>query len=369
MKIKNVEKDEGKITISLESKTSKVFLKFVIDISIINTMDNKIISAVTLLEGTGVSILDAARLICNILDALPKASSYSPVRFCSKVVETGKRYIRSTEMNFLDGFEIYLKSKLYLRPDSLRDIRYLKQRLSRSNPELAGRNFSDISRSECEEWLNTTFKTSPQFNKGRSFLHSIFEFAVKREWVSTNPLKLIEKRKVIEREIKPLSLLDTKRLIDSAKKYGNSNCIAAAAILIYAGIRPREIRRLKWRDIDIEENTITIRPECSKTGGSRQVEICNSLKTFLSGHIFPPESSVCPKNWSRRWKKIRDFAGFKNTWVQDVLRHTYASYHVKRFHDLPRLQINMGHRDISLLRSRYVNMIGITLYDAKLFFQ
>ena len=160
MKIKNVEKDEGKITISLESKTSKVFLKFVIDIGIINTMDNKIISAVTLLEGTGVSILDAARLICNILDALPKASSYSPVRFCSKVVETGKRYIRSTEMNFSDGFEIYLKSKLYLRPDSLRDIRYLKQRLSRSNPELAGRNFSDISRSECEEWPSRFSRSS-----------------------------------------------------------------------------------------------------------------------------------------------------------------------------------------------------------------
>lgn len=336
---------------------------------IINTMDNEITSAKELLRGTGISLLDAARFVRNILDSKPAGSREPDILFCSKVVETGKRYIRSTEMNFSDGFEIYLKSKLYLRPDSLRDIRYLKQRLSRSNPELAGRNFSDISRSECEEWLNETFATSPQFNKGRSFLHAIFEFALKREWLSSNPVKLIEKRKVIEREIKPLSLLDTKRLIDSAKKYGDSNCIAAAAILIYAGIRPREIRRLKWRDIDIEENTITIRPECSKTGGSRKVEICNSLKTFLSGHILPPESSVCPKNWSRRWKKIRDFAGFKNTWVQDVLRHTYASYHVKRFHDLPRLQINMGHRDISLLRSRYVNMIGITLYDAKLFFQ
>lgn len=336
---------------------------------IINTMDNEITSAKELLRGTGISLLDAARFVRNILDSKPAGSREPDILFCSKVVETGRRHVRSAEMKFSDGFEIYLKSKAHLRPDSLRDIRYLGKRLIKFNPEIAKRNFSEISRSDCEEWLNETFATPPQFNKGRSFLHAIFEFALKREWLSSNPVKLIEKRKVIEREIKPLSLLDTKRLIDSAKKHGDSNCIAAAAILIYAGIRPREIRRLKWRDIDIEENTITIRPECSKTGGSRQVEICNSLKTFLSGHIFPPESSVCPKNWSRRWKKIRDFAGFKNTWVQDVLRHTYASYHVKRFHDLPRLQINMGHRDISLLRSRYVNMIGITLYDAKLFFQ
>ena len=84
MKIKNVEKDEGKITISLESKTSKVFLKFVIDIGIINTMDNEIISARTLLRGMDISLLDAARLVRNILDALPKNSSIAPIEFWQK---------------------------------------------------------------------------------------------------------------------------------------------------------------------------------------------------------------------------------------------------------------------------------------------
>ncbi len=67
--------------------------------------------------------------------------------------------------------------------------------------------------------------------------------------------------------------------------------------------------------------------------------------------------------------KKKNFAsGFKGLWVQDVLRHTYASYFAKRYSDFPRLQLNMGHRDISLLRSRYVNMQNISKSDAADFF-
>ena len=78
--------------------------------------------------------------------------------------------------------------------------------------------------------------------------------------------------------------------------------------------------------------------------------------------------NVCPSNWQRRWRKIRDNSGFRGCWVQDVLRRTYASFHTKRYADLPRLQVNMGQRDTSLLRARYVNMCGISRAEANYFF-
>lgn len=112
-----------------------------------------------------------------------------------------------------------------------------------------------------------------------------------------------------------------------------------------------------------------MRSQCSKTGGVRSVEICPSLKQLLNSYkVSENASSICPKNWKHRWKDIRDDAGFKGLWVQDVLRHTYASYYAKYFKDLPRLQLNMGHCNLSLLRSRYVNMNGIFMKDAKAFF-
>lgn len=100
------------------------------------------------------------------------------------------------------------------------------------------------------------------------------------------------------------------------------------------------------------------------------MEIPPVLNGLLMAHSRElKEGKICPTNWQRRWRKIRDNSGFRGSWVCDVLRHTYASFHAKRYADLPRLQLNMGHRDLSLLRSRYVNMHDISRADAKRFFE
>ena len=315
-----------------------------------------------------VSDFDCIRFVKNILDEKPSDSKLTDAQFVLKVIDVGLRHMRTKEMPLADGFALYLKSKQHLRPDSIRDIRCIGNRLLRTKPELAKRNFSELSVSECEEWLNAAFHTDNQFNKARAMLHGLFEFAVRREWCDKNPIKRIERKKVVEKEIQPLKLAETKRLIKTAQNESPVYAVVAA-LLVYTGIRPREVRRLTWRDIDTEEKTITVRSQCSKTGGVRQVEIPPVLNRVLIAHSRElKEEKICPPNWQRRWRKIRDNSGFRGRWVQDVLRHTYASFHAKNYANLPRLQLNMGHRDLSLLRSRYVNMHGISRIEAKSFF-
>lgn len=358
-------------------------------------MDTIVNSAQEVLGKAKVSVLDSARFVRNILDAKPSDSKLTDAQFVLKVIEAGLRNIRAKEMSLADGFALYLKSKQHLRPDSIRDIRCIGNRLLRMRSEFGGRNFSELSVAECEEWLNAAFHTdtqfkrsaneiSPQakdpkgetahkvsasqFNKARAMLHGLFEFAIRREWCDKNPIKRIERKKVVEKEIQPLKLSETKRLIKIAQNESPTYAVVAA-LLVYTGIRPREVRRLTWRDIDTEEKTITVRSQCSKTGGVRQVEIPPVLNRLLITHSRElKEEKICPTDWQRRWRKIRDNSGFRGRWVQDVLRHTYASFHAKNYADLPRLQLNMGHRDQSLLRSRYVNMHGISRAEAKSFF-
>ena len=337
------------------------------DYRILNTMNTILNSAKEVLGAATVSVLDCSRYVKNILDAKPSGCKLTDAQFILKVIEVGLRNIRNTEKSFKDGFKIYLESKQHLRPDSIRDIRCIGNRLLRTKPEFGKRNFSELSVSECEEWLNVAFHTNPQFNKARAMLHGLFEFALRREWCDKNPIKRIERKKVIEREIQPLKLAETRRLIKTAQLESPS-CGVAAALLVYTGIRPREVRRLTWRDIDTEEKTITVRSQCSKTGGVRQVEIPPVLNRLLIPRKSENGLHICPNNWQRRWRKIRDTSGFRGRWIQDILRHTYASFHAKRYADLPRLQLNMGHRDQSLLRSRYVNMRGISRVAARCFF-
>ena len=316
---------------------------------------------------TKVSVLDSARFVRNILDAKPKNCNLTDAQFVLKVIEVGLRNIRTKEMSFADGFAMYLKSKQHLRPDSIRDIRCIGNRLLRTNPELARRNFSEFSVSECEEWLNCAFATPSQYNKGRAMLHAFFEFAIRREWCDKNPIKRIERKKVVEKEIQPLKLSEIRRLIKTAQRESPKYAIVVA-LLVYAGIRPREVRRLTWRDIDTEEKIITVRSQCSKTGGVRQVESPPVLNRLLITHQLESTSYICPLDWACRWRKIREDSGFSGCWEQDILRHTYASFYAKRFRDLPRLQLNMGHSNQMLLRHRYINMRGISRLEAKEFF-
>jgi len=336
--------------------------------SILNTMTNEILSAQTLLKDTNISILDAARLIRNALDVKSNATTLSDILFCSNIIEAGKRCICKSEMSIQSGFSIYLETKSHLRLESRRDLKYLGNRLMKFNSKFAKINFSELYLTDCEKWLSETFLTPSQFNKGRIFLHGLFEFAMRREWCNKNIVKLIARKKIVEKEIKPLILPQINKLLHTAKECGNHDCLSAVALLTLAGIRPREVSRLKWHDIDLSENTITVRSICSKTGGVRQVEICPSLKNLLKEKNNLSNLYICPKNWQRRWRSIRNNAGFKGVWIQDILRHTYASYHAKHFRDLPRLQLNMGHRDQRLLHSRYINMSNIKNSDAEKFF-
>ncbi len=340
-----------------------------IDSSIPNTMNNEFITAKTLLKGTKMSIVDAARLVKNILDAKNSEMSMGDFQYCAMVAEAGKRHVRTKETTFAEAFAPYVESKKHLRYSSLHDIRCMGNRLLHSNPELAKRRLSTLSPAEIEMWIADAFDKAPQFNKACTMLHGFFEFAIRRDWCDKNPVKRIERRRIVEREICPLKLAETKKLIQNAKKE-NANCAVAAALLVFGGIRPREVRRLKWGDIDTEECVITVRSQCSKTGGVRHVEIPPALKRILLKIKCDDreDENICPDDWERRWRKIRNNSGFRGRWVQDVLRHTYASFHAKHYADLPRLQLNMGHRDLSLLRSRYVNMRGISKSDAKSFF-
>lgn len=325
-------------------------------------------SAQALLKGTGLSLLDAARLIRQIMDFKAENCPLKAAAYCTKVIHAGLSQQHIKQQSVESGFKIYLASKLHLRPDSLRDIRYLGRRLLRTCPEMAKRDFASISLSDCEQWLEETFTTPSQFNKGRTLMHALFHFACCREWCSRNPVHYLTKKRLIEQEIKPLSIQQSHNLITQSKVQHHGACAPATAILLWAGLRPTELKRLRWRDIDLEEKIITIRPECSKTGGTRQVDICRALHNFLKAYAKTENEYIAPSNWRNKWKSIRDAAGFKGRWVQDVLRHTYASYHAKRYKNMPLLQLNMGHRDHSLLRARYVNMQGINRKDAERFF-
>ena len=117
--------------------------------------------------------------------------------------------------------------------------------------------------------------------------------------------------------------------------------------MLYAGIRPHEVKRLTWKNINLKSGLVSLAPSHTKTGGSRHVSILPVLGAILSrtSSAGSPSRPVCPPNWEKKWREVRRRSGIlkKSGWVQDVLRHTYASYHLAHFCNKNILKKEMGH--------------------------
>lgn len=316
----------------------------------------------------GSDVLDAARLVREFC----KMGRTRRLARLRTIFEAGLDVIarRRRTPSFAAAFERYLNAKAHLRERTRQDYRFVFGALVRRFPALHTQKIHTFRESFTDCVFARVFHTPRQRRNAYSVLHAFFAYCVRRGWTDENPLSADDLPRLREREITPLTTIEIARIFRSVETLGRHDCVPAIALMLFAGIRPREIERLRWADIDWEENVISIAPTHSKTGGCRHVTLAPILRDILRERAWEPHLPICPPDWLRKWKRIRENAGWfspKNPWRQDVLRHTFASYHLKFFADLPRLQCEMGHASLRLLRTRYLSMHGITREAAKRF--
>lgn len=248
-----------------------------------------------------------------------------------------------------------------LRPSSRRDLRHFVRRILKVEGA-AAMPLRAITSTQCKKILAEAFEGSTSsFVKGRAILHSIFTFGMKQEWCDSNPVSRIEVPKVKEKAIVPLAPAEVEKLKEVAQRPEFRDMQFSLSLMLYGGIRPTEVSRLREEDFDWEEMQVIIRPSASKTGGGRTVPL-RGIKGIRK------KDRIIPQGWNRKWHDLRRAAGYRGkSWVPDVCRHTFASYHAAYFRNLAALQLEMGHRDASLLMTRY--MAPALKRDAAAFWQ
>lgn len=122
------------------------------------------------------------------------------------------------------------------------------------------------------------------------------------------------------------------------------------ALLLFAGIRPDaefgEISRLEWEAFGDSE--IYISGQVSKTPGDRHIPIYGRLRRLLRGR--PTEGPVMPSGWKKRWQRIRRDAGISE--LIDVTRHTFCS-NLLAAEGMEVTQAAMGHVPMSQTTRRH----------------
>jgi integrase len=235
------------------------------------------------------------------------------------------------------------KSKPYLRA-----LRYTAVRLSTLND----RKVCDIEPAEIDR--QTQGMTPAARNAFLRNAKAIFNFGVKRGWLEQNPIAKIDFDEVKKNEVVTLTPNEAESLMLATRD--DVELLPYHALGLFAGIRPFELQRLNWQHVDLIERHIEITPAVSKTGRRRIIDIESNLAAWLSYYIAKggeTAGNVTPSsNLRRRLRAIRKAAGLTQ-WMQDVMRHSYASYALAKHGDIGRLTLAMGHTNAAVLWNHY----------------
>ncbi len=335
-------------------------------------MKSEFASTIQLLEGSGLTPITAARIALELAESAGagrlRGSSF--MNRCRRVIQLGceARALEGASTSFTRAMQAALACRDDRRPRTRAEFAGICRRILRANPELSQRRVRSFTPEDCQRLLEATFSSARQWAKGRIILHGIFAHAHQQGWCSHNPVSALRAPRLQEAEVLPLTPAELTRLLRAARTPTHRACLPALGLMLWAGVRPAEVTRLRWEDIDEEEHVIVLRPQHSKTGGARHITLHPVLASWLREANGPRKGPLCPRGWALRWKRLRLAAGL-TPWRQDVLRHTFASYHIKQWHDFAHLQLEMGHRSAELLRTRYLSMRGITAADAARFWR
>lgn len=332
--------------------------------------------ATQLLQEIGLSWFDVSRMFHHMRDVKARHLPGAPLSVSeeSHIYQLGiLAYQQSLQSETLaNAFQRYEEHRSYSRQRTrMERTSNLKKMIHVLS--LRGKiNVSDVTTQDCREAIRKKFSTPATRNKARRVLHAFFNFAWRHKWCVENPVAAIMPEFVKEKQIEVLSIQQIKSLLSALREPQFSRCLAPVSMMLWAGIRPFEVARLTWKEVDLRERVIYIEPRHSKTGGARQVTIHRVLYQHLVYAYTltgaSPDTLLVPSDWSRLWRRLRNTAGLR-PWKPDTLRHTFASYHLKYFHHLDELQWEMGHRDKEMLRTRYVNMRNLTKKDAAAFWK
>src|SRR5579883_3235274 len=290
------------------------------------------------------------RLHYMALDAHDKLAGYGKTiaeaaEFYTKHLESVNRSCSVDELvaGFLQDKELDGRRKT-----TMYNFRWQLERFQR---KFGKRIVATITTSECDDWLRALGLSPVSRINYRRVLYTLFAYALVRNYATENPIAKIAKPKTPDAPIEVFTPEQVSALLDAAEP----SILPSLAIGAFAGLRHAEISRLDWKEVRLDRNFIEVTALKSKTASRRLVTIQPNLKAWLaplarsSGRVQPPNSRKLREAAQRR-------AGI-GKWPTNVLRHSFASFHLAKFQDAPALALQMGHTTTAMLFAHYREVV------------
>lgn len=264
------------------------------------------LAAMKVLEGTGLTILEAAQ---DYVRRHPKTTGET-------VSQTCKRYLDNMEANGRRPLSIYEKR---LKFNALSDA-------------MGEMSTAAVEESDIRAWADTLSvnnRTKEAYVGAGMSLLAFFRGKLKsRGSVDQAP---------------PVTW-DANMVANVFKKAEESvpAIIPALTVLFFAGVRPYEMMRLNWDDIDTATRVIRLTGEQTKTRTMRNVDLSDNAVAWLTA--YTGSGLLVPSRQKYRDLQLVLMSACGITkWPVDVARHTFATMHYNAHQNAASTMAQLGH--------------------------
>jgi integrase len=248
-------------------------------------------------------------------------------------------------------------------------IAQIGRQLARFYRSFSDQSLHEIDGDKIRVWLEANCATASNRQNRRRELRVFFSWCVKQGLVGENPVDRVPRVTVEHGRPEILNI----KQVQSALKNLSDQDRPLFAIGVFAGLRPSEAEGLRWENIKLGRKflEVTGARHGERAGDNRVVHLSENLIEWLKP--LRRESGLVFAGHSRRWrdrvqKAIAVSADALPEWPQDVLRHSFGSYHLAKHKDAAKTAYEMGHRgNPRMLYAHYRELV--TPEDAKEFWK
>jgi integrase len=213
-----------------------------------------------------------------------------------------------------------------LRPKSAEQYRHVLTRVTR---ELDGLRLDQVSAERLVSWLCRTYAAESSRSTTGARIVSWLRWcaAPPRSWVPSSLAEGIRwpRQRADEKRIEFLTAAQVARLLQAA----DARLRPGLVLMAFAGVRPYEVSRLTWDEVNWSTRSILIPGSVAKTRVARRLhQLPDNLWAWLaltpkdarSGPLMPP-----PMTARRLLRQAKADAGLSR-WPQDCLRHSFGTH-------------------------------------------
>ena len=250
------------------------------------------------------------------------------------------------------------------RGENLRE-RYLQGLGTYLNRFAAGRMemFVDqVGVADIQDWFNGRGEalSTKRANIGR--LGSLFDVAWKKGYIRENPCLRLPAVKLRQEAPRILTVEEAKTLLNTCRKQSPA-LLGYIVLATFAGVRPEELEKLRWSDLDLKHGTLRIDSATSKTNRRRLVHLHQTALAWLKRCDRSAEFIAPGKTSLRRYRRhVCKTAGIQ--WEQDILRHSAGSYLLALHKNAHEVAVMLGN-SARILEMHYKDLVNET--DCKRF--